>query len=61
LPAACRSLFTLGLLAVIGAALALATVLGGALLAEASEALVGSAETIAAGAVLAVISISIVP
>ena len=53
--------FTLGLLAGIGAALAVATVLGGALLSEASEALVGSAEAIAAGAVLAVISISIVP
>jgi zinc transporter, ZIP family len=53
--------FTLGLLAGIGAALAVATVLGGALLSEASESLVGSAEAIAAGAVLAVISISIVP
>lgn len=53
--------FTLGLLAGIGAALAVVTVLGGALLTETSEALVGSAEAIAAGAVLAVISISIVP
>jgi len=53
--------FTLGLLAGIGATLAVATVLGGALLSGASEALVGSAEAIAAGAVLAVISISIVP
>ena len=35
--------------------------MGGALLSEASESLVGSAEAIAAGAVLAVISISIVP
>jgi ZIP family zinc transporter len=53
--------FTLGLLAGIAATLAVATVLGGALLSEASEALVGSVEAIAAGAVLAVISISIVP
>lgn len=53
--------FTLVLLAVIGATLAVATVLGGALLSEASDSLVGSAEAIAAGAVLAVISISIVP
>jgi ZIP family zinc transporter len=49
--------FTLGLLAGIAATLAVATVLGGALLSEASEALVGSVEAIAAGAVLAVISI----
>jgi ZIP family zinc transporter len=48
-------------LAGIGATLAVATVLGGALLSEASDSLVGSAEAIAAGAVLAVISISIVP
>jgi ZIP family zinc transporter len=53
--------FTLVLLAGIGATLAVATVLGGALLSEASDSLVGSAEAIAAGAVLAVISISIVP
>ena len=39
----------------------MATVLGGVLLTEASDSLVGSAEAIAAGAVLAVISISIVP
>jgi ZIP family zinc transporter len=57
----CSKRFTLGLLAGIAATLAVATVLGGALLSEASEALVGSAEAIAAGAVLAVISISIVP
>jgi zinc transporter, ZIP family len=53
--------FTLVFLAGIGATLAVATVLGGALLSEASDSLVGSAEAIAAGAVLAVISISIVP
>jgi hypothetical protein len=38
-----------------------ATVLGRLLLSEASEVLIGGAEAIAAGAVLAVISISIVP
>ena len=53
--------FALVLLAAIGAALAVATVLGGALLSERSEALVGSGEALAAGALLAVISISIVP
>lgn len=53
--------FTLALLAGIGAALGVTTVLGGALLSKANEAFVGSAEAIAAGAVLAVISISIVP
>jgi ZIP family zinc transporter len=53
--------FARGLLAAIGAALAVATVLGGALLSEGSEALVGSGEAIAAGALLAVISISICP
>jgi zinc transporter, ZIP family len=57
----CSKRFTLGLLAGIAAALAVATVLGGALLSEASEALVGGVEAIAAGAVLAVISIWIVP
>lgn len=53
--------FAVGLHAVIGMTLAAATVLGGTLLADASESLVGTAEAIAAGAVLAVISISIVP
>ena len=53
--------FTLGLLGGIGLALALATIVGGTLLADASEKLVGTAQAIAAGAVLAVISIAIVP
>jgi ZIP family zinc transporter len=44
--------FTLVLLAGIGATLAVATVLGGVLLSEASDSLVGSAEAIAAGALL---------
>ncbi len=49
------------LLAGIGATLAVVTVLGGVLRSAASDSLVGSAGTIAAGAVHAVISISIVP
>jgi zinc transporter, ZIP family len=53
--------FAITLLAVIGAALALATVLGGTVLGEASGKLVGTAEAFAAGAVLAVVTIAIVP
>jgi zinc transporter, ZIP family len=53
--------FAIGLLALIGAALAVATVLGGTALADASGAVVGTAQAIAAGAVLAVITIAIVP
>ncbi len=53
--------FAITLLAAIGAALALATVLGGTLLADASAELVGTAQAIAAGAVLAVVSIAIIP
>jgi zinc transporter, ZIP family len=53
--------FALTLLAAIGLALAFATVLGGTVLADASGTLIGTAEAIAAGAVLAVISISVVP
>jgi ZIP family zinc transporter len=49
------------LLGAIGAALALATMLGGTVLADASGELVGTAEAVAAGAVMAVVSISIVP
>jgi hypothetical protein len=43
--------------AAIGVALGAATVVGGTVLSDASETLVGTAEAIAAGAVLAVISI----
>jgi ZIP family zinc transporter len=50
-----------GLLAGIGLALAAATVLGGTVLADASPALIGGAEALAAGAVLAVVSVSIIP
>jgi zinc transporter, ZIP family len=53
--------FALRLLGAIGIALAGATVLGGTVLADASAGLVGTAQAVAAGAVLAVISIAIVP
>ena len=53
--------FAITLLALIGAALALATVLGGTVLADASAELIGTAQAIAAGAVLAVVSIAIIP
>jgi ZIP family zinc transporter len=49
------------LFAIIGAALALTTVLGGTVLSDASPSLVGGAQAVAAGAVLAVVSITIVP
>jgi zinc transporter, ZIP family len=49
------------LVALIGIALAGATVLGATALAGAPDGLVGGAEAVAAGAVLAVISISVVP
>ena len=53
--------FAVTLLAMIGAALALATVLGGTVLADASGKLVGTAQAVAAGAVMAVVTIAIVP
>jgi ZIP family zinc transporter len=53
--------FALRLLGGIGVALAGATVLGGTVLADASAEVVGTAQAVAAGAVLAVISIAIVP
>lgn len=53
--------FAIGLLAAIGVALALATVLGATVFADASSNFVGSAQAIAAGAVLAVVSIAIIP
>ena len=53
--------FAIDLLAGIGLALAASTMLGGSILAEASPALVGTAQAVAAGAVLAVVTISIVP
>jgi ZIP family zinc transporter len=53
--------FAIRLLGLIGIALAAATVVGGTVLADASPELIGTAQAIAAGAVLAVISIAIVP
>jgi ZIP family zinc transporter len=53
--------FAITLLLAIGFALAFATVLGGTVLADASPRLIGTARAVAAGAVLAVISITIVP
>jgi ZIP family zinc transporter len=55
------SRFVLGLLGAIGLALAFATVLGGTVLADASDELVGTAQAVAAGAVLAVVSIAVIP
>jgi zinc transporter, ZIP family len=53
--------FAIGLLGAIATALAAATVLGGTVLTDASPRLVGSSQAIAAGAVLAVVSISVIP
>ena len=53
--------FALVLLGAIGVALAAATALGGTVLADASAALIGTAEAFAAGAVMAVVSIAIIP
>lgn len=53
--------FAIGLLGGIGAVLALATIAGATLLAGASPAFIGTAQATAAGAVLAVVSVSIVP
>jgi ZIP family zinc transporter len=53
--------FAIRLLGMIGVALALATVVGGTVLSDASAELVGVAQAVAAGAVLAVISVAIAP
>jgi zinc transporter, ZIP family len=53
--------FALGLMGGIGAALMGATILGGTLLTGVDPAIVGGAEAVAAGAVLAVISVSVIP
>jgi ZIP family zinc transporter len=53
--------FAVALLAAIGLALAGATVLGGTVLADASPTLIGGAEALASGAVLAVVSVPIIP
>jgi len=53
--------FAITLLSAIGLALALSTVVGGTVLADASAELIGTAQAVAAGAVLAVVTIAIVP
>jgi ZIP family zinc transporter len=53
--------FAIKLMAAIGLALALSTVLGGTLLSDAGHELIGTLQAVAGGAVLAVISIAIVP
>jgi ZIP family zinc transporter len=53
--------FAITLMAAIGGALAVATILGGTVLANADESLIGTAQAIAAGAILAVVTVSIVP
>jgi ZIP family zinc transporter len=53
--------FAVGLLGAIGVSLVGATILGATLLSDASDSLIGSAEAVAAGAVLAVVAISIIP
>jgi ZIP family zinc transporter len=53
--------FAVVLLGLIGLALALATVLGGTVLADASPELIGTTQAVAAGAVLAVVSIAVIP
>jgi ZIP family zinc transporter len=53
--------FAISLLGAIGAALAVATIVGGTVLADASPELIGTAQAVAAGAVLAVVSIAIIP
>jgi zinc transporter, ZIP family len=53
--------FAVGLLSAIGVVVALATLVGATVLADASPEPVGFAQAIASGAVLAVISISVIP
>jgi ZIP family zinc transporter len=53
--------FAITLLGAIGLALALATLVGGTVLADASPEFIGTAQAVAAGAVLAVVSIAIIP
>jgi zinc transporter, ZIP family len=53
--------FAVTVLGAIGLALALATVLGGTVLADASPEMIGTAQAVAAGAVLAVVSIAVIP
>jgi zinc transporter, ZIP family len=53
--------FAVLVLGAIGLALAMATVLGGTVLADASSEFIGTAQAVAAGAVLAVVTIAVIP
>ena len=53
--------FAITLLTAIGLALGFATVLGGTALADASDKAIGAAQAVSAGAILAVVSIAIIP
>jgi zinc transporter, ZIP family len=53
--------YAIGLMGAIGLALALSTVLGGTVLADASPEFIGSAQAVAAGAVLAVVTVASSP
>jgi ZIP family zinc transporter len=53
--------FAIRVLGGIGLALALATALGGTVLADASSEFIGTAQAVAAGAVLAVVTIAVIP
>ena len=53
--------FAVGLLGGIGVALAAATIMGGTVLFDASPTFIGGAQAVAGGAVLSVVSISIIP
>jgi ZIP family zinc transporter len=53
--------FAVGLMSAIGVALVGATVLGGTVLADADPTIVGTAQAVASGAVLAVVSVAIIP
>lgn len=53
--------FAIRVLGTIGLAVALATVLGGTVLADASPEFIGVAQAVAAGAVLAVVTIAVIP
>lgn len=53
--------FAVALLGAIGVMLTLATVLGATAMGDVGDPVIGSAQALAAGAVLAVISISIIP
>jgi zinc transporter, ZIP family len=53
--------FAVGLLAGIGVALAIATLVGATVLADAPAELIGATQAVAAGAVLAVVSIAVIP